>query len=222
MCGRYALGTSNLKKRFGILGESPSFEVSYNISPSTYNPVVVRNSPDKVVMMKWGLVPFWAKDPKIGFGLINARSEGIEDRPVFRKPVRSQRCLVPATGFFEWKKLKLEKKEEKIPFYIILKDQEIISFAGIYDIWRDTEGKEIYSYAIITTSANEIMRDIHDRMPVILDKDAEDRYLDKETGLSEVLNLLKPFDSKQMKSYPVSKSVNYPGNDSITLISPRR
>ena len=222
MCGRYALGTSSLKKRFGILGESPSFEVSYNISPSTYNPVVVRNSPNKIVMMKWGLVPFWTKDPKIGFRSINARSEGIEEKPVFKRPIRSQRCLVPATGFFEWKKLDLEKKEEKIPFYITLKDQNTFSFAGIYDIWRDAEGKEIYTYAIITTSANEMMRDIHDRMPVILDKSSEDRYLNKETELPVILNLLKPFGSKRMTSYPVSKLVNDPGNDSISLLSPRR
>lgn len=172
--------------------------------------------------MKWGLVPFWAKDPKIGFRMINARCEDIENKPAFRKPIRMQRCLIPATGFYEWKKLNLEGKDEKIPFYITLKDQKVFTFAGIYDVWRDVEGKETYSYAIITVNANEMMKSIHDRMPVILDEKNEDTYLDKKTTLSDILNLLRSFGSDEVQSYPVSKLVNDPNNDSISLISPRR
>ncbi len=218
MCGRYSLGISNIKKRFGVLGKTPFYEAGYNISPSTINPVVVRNSPNRIVLMKWGLIPFWSKDPRIGFRMINARCEGIENKPAFRKPIRFQRCLVPTTGFYEWKRLDLEGAEEKIPFYIKLRNQEVFSFAGVYDVWRDAEGKEIFSYAIVTTGANEIMSDIHNRMPVILDEDSEQKYLDKASNLSDILLLLKPFDSGRMQAYPISKLVNDPRNDSIDII----
>jgi putative SOS response-associated peptidase YedK len=218
MCGRYSLSKTDLKKRFGVLDSNLSYDESYNISPSTVNPVIVRNSPNSIVLMKWGLIPFWAKDPKIGFRMINARAEDIENKPAFRKPIRSQRCLIPATGFYEWKRLNLEGIEEKVPYYIYLKKQEIFSFAGVYDIWTDAEDKRTYSYAIITTSANKMMRNIHDRMPVIMDMDNEDKYLDKNTKLSEILEILKTFDAEKMSSYPISKLVNDPGNDNPEII----
>ncbi|KKQ56470.1 MAG: hypothetical protein US95_C0040G0002 [Candidatus Woesebacteria bacterium GW2011_GWB1_38_5] len=219
MCGRYALtSTSDFKKRFGILGEISKFEKSYNISPATYNPVIIRNSPNDLVMMKWGLIPFWAKKYKLETGFINARSEGILDKASFKRPIKYQRCLVPATGFYEWKKVKLEIKDEKIPYYFGIKNREIFSFAGIYDVWNDSEGKEIFTYAIITTSANEIMRNVHDRMPVILKPDDEEKYLYKDTDISEILKILLPYNHREMFSYPVSKLVNNPKNDSGDLI----
>jgi putative SOS response-associated peptidase YedK len=218
MCGRYSLTKTDLKKRFGLLDGNCPYDESYNISPSTVNPVIIRNSPNSLVLMKWGLIPFWARDPKIGFRMINARVEDIENKPAFRKPIRSQRCLIPATGFYEWKRLNLEGIEEKVPFYIYLKKQEIFSFAGVYDVWTDAEARRIYSYAIITTSANEMMRSIHDRMPVILDMENEDRYLDKNTKLSEILEILKTSDTKKMSSYPISKLVNDPRNDTPEII----
>ncbi|OGM08174.1 hypothetical protein A2159_01690, partial [Candidatus Woesebacteria bacterium RBG_13_34_9] len=193
MCGRYTLAnTANFKKRFGIIDKIPKFNESYNISPSTINPVIVRNSPNRVVLMKWGLVPFWAKDPKIGFRMINARAEDISIKPSFRKPIRVQRCLVPSAGFYEWKKLTLEDRSERVPFYIKMKQNDIFSFAGIYDIWKDVSGHEMKTYAIITTSANSQMSEIHDRMPVILRKEDEDTYLTKEVFLEDILKLLKP------------------------------
>ena len=218
MCGRYSLAKTNFKKRFGVLESTTPYDISYNISPSTINPVIVRNSLNSVVLMKWGLIPFWAKDPKIGYRMINARAEDIQNKPAFRTPIKSQRCLIPATGFYEWKRLNLEGIEEKIPFYIHLQKQEIFSFAGVYDVWTDAEDKKLYSYAIITTSANEIMRNIHDRMPVILDVNNEDKYLNKNTKLSEILNMLGPFSSGEMDSYPVSKSVNDSRNDVPEII----
>ena len=143
MCGRYTLGTiDGIQERYDAYNNpSPLIDISYNIPPGTINPVVAKRSPKGIYMMKWGLVPFWAKEPNIGYKMINARSEGIALKPAFRKPIRTQRCLVPATGFYEWKKLNLEGKEEKIPWYIGVKDQEIFSFAGIYDIWLDAEKK---------------------------------------------------------------------------------
>lgn len=219
MCGRYTLArTGNLKKRFGLLDKIPKFNESCNISPSTINPVVVRNSPNRIVLMKWGLVPFWTKDPKIGYRMINARAEDISIKPAFRKPIRIQRCLVPCTGFYEWKDLKLEDKPEKIPFYIKLKKEDVFSFAGIYDVWKDISGHEIETYAIITTHANSHMSKIHERMPVILKREDEDKYLNKETLIEEILKLLKPIDSDLLESWPVSKRVNNPQNDDLGLM----
>ncbi len=210
--------TDNLKKRFNLLNEIPEIGANYNILPGTENPVIVKNSPNRLVFMKWGLIPFWAKDYRVEAGFINARAEGIISKASFRKPISKQRCLVPAAGFFEWKKLKLEKKEEKIPFYIGLKEDRIFSFAGIYDVWRDSQNKDIYTYAIITVQANDAVKDIHHRMPVILNTDDENRYLDGSADVNEILQLLKPFDSKRMFSYPVSKMVNNPKNNGEQLI----
>ena len=219
MCGRYTLTTTaNFKKRFGIFGEIPKISPSWNISPGTYNPVVVRNSPNEVVLMKWGLIPYWANGYKIETGFINARSEGILDRASFKKPIRQQRCLIPATGFYEWKRLKLEAKEVKVPFYIEFKEHDLFSFAGIYDVWRDSKNHEIFSYAILTCLPNEMMQSIHNRMPVILKTEDEDRYLDKSTDINSVLSLLAPFDSNNMFSYPVSKLVNNAENNVKELV----
>jgi len=200
------------------MDKAPEIDVSYNITPGLINPVITRNSPNRLEFMKWGLVPFWVKDPKIGYKMINARAEDIEKKPSFRKPIRSQRCLVLTTGFYEWKKMILENKEEKIPFYITLKGQEIFSFAGIYDEWKDAEGYPIKSYAIITTAANKMMGEIHDRMPVILSESDEDIFLDQKTPLEVILKLLKPCSSDTMQAYPVSKDVNSPKNDSKDLL----
>jgi len=218
MCGRIAFyQIEDLKKRFKTVN-SLSFNPSYNVSPGVLFPVITKNSPNKGELMKWGLVPSWSKDPKTGYKIINAREEDIENKPAFRKPIQSQRCIVPANGFFEWKRLKLENKEEKIPFYIKLKNEPIVGLAGIYDIWKDAEGKEIKSFAIITTKANEMMQEIHERMPVILKVDDEEKWLDKETDFSEILKLLTPYESEEMESYPVSLLVNNPQNNNKEII----
>lgn len=222
MCGRYTLThPKNLSERFET-SNSVSFEKSYNISPGTINPVVTRNSPNKLELMKWGLVPFWAKDGKIGYKMINARSEDIEKKPSFRKPIRSSRCLVPSDGFYEWKKVNLEGKEEKIPWFIGLKNQKLFAFAGIYDIWKDAEGKEIKTYSIITTSPNKTLKNIHNRMPVVLKEKDGDSWLNSKAPLEKILPLLKPFPDKEMVSYPVSRLVNNPQNDNPNLIKPTK
>lgn len=181
-------------------------------------PVITRNSPKRAILMKWGLIPFWAKDPKIGYKMINARSEGIETKPTFRKPIRTMRCLIPADGFYEWKSLNLEGKYEKFPWYIGLRNRKLFAFAGIYDSWKDAEGKEILSYSIITTNPNKLIASVHNRMPVILKKEDENTWLDKESNLQTVLSLLKPYPDNDMVSYPVSKKVNNPENDDYSLI----
>ncbi len=220
MCGRYTFEkTKELGERYNPYNPLPTIDASFNIAPGTINPVVAKRSPVGIYLMKWGLVPFWAKDPRIGYKMINARAEDIEKKPSFRKPIRTQRCLIPATGFYEWKKLNLENKEEKFPWFIRVKDQNIFSFAGIYDVWKDAEGHEILTYAIITTTPNKTMGKIHNRMPVILETSEETKYLDEKTELNYILNLLKPFPDAKMECWPVSLKVNNPQNDSPQLIA---
>ena len=222
MCGRYSLGkTGEISKRYNVSNYKTLFKPSYNISPGIKAPVIIRQSPNRVVLMRWGLIPFWAKDISIGYKMINARAEGIENKPAFRRPLRISRCLVPSDGFYEWKRLNLEGKEEKYPWYIGLKDQEIFSFAGLFDKWSDAEGKEIYSYTIITCEPNDLLEEIHNRMPVILKKEDEDKWLDKFTALNDILKLLKTYPAEDLQSYPVSRRVNNPENDDKDLIKPQ-
>lgn len=215
MCGRYTLGNANLKKRFGILSEVPEFEKSYNISPSTYNPVIIKKSPKKVLMMKWGFVPEWSKNLK--FSLINIRKETIKENKYFNNKLMSSRCLIPADGFYEWKKIKLEKTEEKIPYYFHLDGRKTFSFAGIYTKREDAEGKSVYTYAIITCPPNNVMENIHNRMPVILKEEDENAWLDLEGKAKDPECLLVPFTG-QLKTYPVGRGVNNPANDDENLI----
>jgi putative SOS response-associated peptidase YedK len=221
MCGRYTLERINeLEGRYDAYSAvNQPFSASYNIAPGTMNPVIARKSPNSIRLMKWGLVPFWAKDPKIGYRMINARSEGIENKPAFRKPIRERRCLIPTTGFYEWKKLNLEGKEEKHPYFFKVKGDEVFSFAGLYDVWHDAEGKEFLSYSIITTKANSGVAEVHDRMPVILNKIDENTFLDPKTNLDTVLHLLKPYPAGNMDFWPVSNKVNNPANDNSKLTS---
>src|SRR3989344_1685469 len=167
MCGRYSLYVDDYEKfynDFEITNRLDKLTSHYNITPGMHVPVITKQGPKTITLMKWGLIPFWSKDPKIGYKMINARSEGIEAKPAFRKPLRSQRCLIPTSGFYEWKHI----EKDKIPFYIKLKGQNIFTFAGIFDIWKDAEGRPLKSFTIITASPNKFMESIHDRMPVIL------------------------------------------------------
>jgi putative SOS response-associated peptidase YedK len=219
MCGRYVVGqTDKLKQEYDAYNNPLNLQPSFNIAPGSVNPVIAIKSPKSIYLMKWGLIPFWAKDSKIGYSMINARCEGIEAKPSYRKPIRSQRCLIPATGFYEWKKLKLEKKEEKIPWFIKVKSRDFFALAGIYDVWHDAEGKEVLSYSIITTTPNKFMSNIHDRMPVILNKKDEDKYLDNKTPLEDILKMLKPYPDSMIEGWPVSKEVNSPRNNYPSLI----
>ena len=191
-----------------------NLEPNYNVSPSFVMPVITKNSPKKIQFMKWGLIPSWAKDPSIGNKLINARAESILEKPSFKNSFKNKRCLVPATGFYEWKK----DENTKIPYYFKPKDDSIFSFAGLYDVWVDAEGKEILSYTIITTEPNELMRPIHNRMPVILRIEDEDKWLYLNSKYSELIDLLKPSESETLEKYQVSSEVNNPRNNSEILI----
>lgn len=175
----------NFYDRFEIENRNLKIEENNNISPGMMSPVITANSPKKVEMMRWGLVPHWAKDPKIGYKTFNARCEEIENKPAFRKPFRSQRCLVPANGFYEWK--------DKKPFQFGMKNGDYFSMAGIYDIWLDAEERPLKSFSIITTKANRIVSPIHGRMPVILQKEQEEVWLDnKNYDLNILKEIMRP------------------------------
>lgn len=218
MCGRFALAfVKGFFTRFEIIEQQARIEPRFNIAPTQTVPIVTRDSQNHVAMMRWGLVPFWAKDPKIGNKLINARAEGITKRPAFRASVKRRRCLVPATGFYEWKKA----NGGKIPHYVGMKDGSFFGFAGLYDRWHDPAGSELLSFTIITTTPNAMMKNIHNRMPVILRQEDEEVWLGKEPLSEETLTrILQPFPSKPMVAYPVSRAVNNPSNESEDLIVP--
>jgi putative SOS response-associated peptidase YedK len=220
MCGRYSLfDPDEMYDRFSIVNNRliRGIEPHYNIAPGNMLPVVVKHSPNQVELMKWGLVPHWSKEPRVKYSTINARAETVASSSVYRDPFKTKRCLVPANGFFEWK----QTATGKIPYFIHLKHEKMFAFAGVYDIWKDAEGKEFKSFAIITTTPNSLMQPIHNRMPVILTKEHEEVWLaPEETNTAKLLKLLKPYSSEVMEAYPVSTAVNRPAKDDPEVIKP--
>lgn len=218
MCGRFVFTPGNKKKfqeRFEF-DNDVKIENRYNFAPGQILPVIIRQSPNQAVPMKWGLVPFWAKDPGIGYKMINARAESIAEKPSFKKAFRSQRCLVPTNGFYEWK-----RSDGKTPYYIHRQDKEMLAFAGLYDTWKDAEGKEFQTFTIITTTPNKLMAPIHNRMPVILNRENENTWLKTDEASSQkLLNLLKPAPTEEFEAYPISTRVNKATNDDPSLLTP--
>ena len=174
-------------------------------------PVIVKNGKNHVESMRWGLIPFWAKEMSIGFRMINARAEGIEKKPAYRRPYKGQRCLIPASFFFEWTTI----GAKKIPYLIKVKNQNIFSMAGLWDIWQDSNGNEIHNYTIITTKPNKLISKIHDRMPVILSTENEKRWLSQK--LVKPDNILGSYSAQKMIMYQVSTLVNKPIIDSVEV-----
>jgi putative SOS response-associated peptidase YedK len=161
--------------------------------------------------MKWGLIPHWAKDAKIGFKTINARSEEVINKPSFRGAYKNKRCLIPATGFYEWH----GTGKTKVPYLFLLRDRKMFSFAGLYDIWINEGGRQIYTYTILTTKANGVVEKVHDRMPVILAKRDEEIWADNSTfDPATLATLFKPFPEDYMDIYRVGIEVNNPKNKS--------
>lgn len=222
MCGRFALTAdpSDLQEAFywvdfGNADISPRF----NIAPTQPVPVVANDGTKKLDYFSWGLVPFWAKDPSIGARMINARAETLPEKPSFRNAFKRRRCLILADGFFEWKKE--PNISGKTPFFIQKKDGKPFAFAGIWENWNSPDGSQILSTAIITTEPNELVRPIHNRMPVILPDEAYATWLQTgEVDTERLSSLLKPYPSNDMKAYAVSRYVNSPKNDSKDCILP--
>ena len=214
MCGRFTQRKSprTIAKAFK-LDDLPLFAPRYNIAPTQPIATVIRTSHDNnrhFRLFKWGLIPSWAKDPSIGNGMINARSETAATKPSFRSAFKRRRCLVIADGFYEWQ----QQEKGKQPYFIHMKDDRPFTFAGLWEHWQDPNGNEVDSCTILTTQANSLMEPIHDRMPVILPPNRYDLWLDPDVQRPvEVSPLLRPYDQDDMMAYPVSKLVNKPAND---------
>lgn len=209
MCGRFSIisNSKDLEEHYNLVN-SGEFINSYNVTPSSIIPVIRLNDKEReLANCQWGFIPSWSKDPKIK--PINAKAETITEKPYFRAAFNNKRCLIPANGYYEWKGTRGNKQ----PYYFKLEDDRLFSFAGLWDHWQD-ETNSINSCAIITTNANDLVKQIHHRMPVIINPDDYDEWL-----LEGKKSLLKPFSGK-MKCYPVSKAVNNPGHNGEKLIQP--
>ena len=220
MCGRFTLQISPelLAEIFG-LSEMPVFPARYNIAP-TQQVAVIRSTADgrnRLDFLRWGLIPSWAKDPSIGSRMINARCETVHEKPAFRHAIKFRRCIVVASGFFEW----LQEESRKVPLYVHLKDSSPMCFAGLWDHWKSSEGETIESCTILTTSSNKLIAPLHDRMPVILHREEHRLWLNREvTDPEKLKQLYQAYPADLMEIYPVSPLVNSPRNDLPELIKP--
>lgn len=217
MCGRYAQRTDpkRLAKEFKV-AEVINASPRYNIAP-TQEVLAVRESPDgrEMTLYKWGLVPSWAKDASVGAKLINARSETVTEKPSFREAFKRRRCVIPADGFYEWQRTEGRKQ----PFFFRMRDERPFGFAGLWERWEGEGGRVIHSCAILTTEANEVLRPVHDRMPVILHPEDYELWLDSDTRkIDLVKETLRPYPAGEMLGYPVGASVNNPRSQGEGLI----
>ncbi len=223
MCGRYTLHqkADKLAKRFNLATLPAHIAESYNVAPGQIMPVITEDEDGrKLELMKWGLIPSWSKDPKIGYKLINARGDGIFDKPMWRNVILRKRALIPADGFYEWKR-SADPKGHKQPFYIHPKQDELFAFAGVWETWKDIEGKEWKTYSIITTEPNREMSSIHNRMPVILHPEDEASWLEpSRVSRSDIEPYLRPYEDNGLELFEVSSDVNAVRNNDEKLIYP--
>src|SRR2546426_3402586 len=213
MCGRYAIRLLQpVVDLFGVALPA-DFTPRYNVAPTQDVPVVRAaggSDARRLDLLRWGLVPSWAPDPSVGNRMINARAETAATRPAFCDAVRRRRCLVPADGFYEWKKL--EGAKHKRPYLFRMKGDKPFAFAGLWDTWG-RGGEKLESFTILTTSPNELVAPVHDRMPVIVAAADFDRWLDPKFNASDVQDVLKPYPAAEMEAVPVSQRVNSAAND---------
>ncbi len=219
MCGRFVLTADGeaIQTAFNLDEVPDSLPPRFNIAPSQPIAVITNENPKVLTFHKWGLVPSWAKDVAMGNKMINARSESVEEKPAFRAAFRRRRCLIPATGFFEWQ----QRDGKKVPMFAHMKDNSVFAFAGLWEVWHSPEGDELRTVTILTTEPNALMADIHNRMPVILPTTAYETWLAAgEQSPADLKPLLKPFDAGRMTAYEVSTFVNRPANDTPEAIEP--
>lgn len=221
MCGRYTLFTDfeSLIDRFDIeySMEEDLFMPSYNIAPSHQVVSIINDgNKNRLGKLRWGLIPGWAKDEKVSYKMINARSETVDQKPSYRNAFIKRRCLIPMDSFYEWKK----HDSGKIPMRIKMKSDEVFAVAGLWESWNAPDGRTIHSCTILTTEANSLVSDIHDRMPVILRPEDEKVWLNTKIQEKETLKrLLVPYDASFMEAYAVSSDVNSPKNNHIGLLN---
>lgn len=219
MCGRYTQTTTDeeLRQRFQPDDLFGPILPSYNIAPTQMAPVVLMREGRRVLLpCRWGLVPSWAKDVSIGNRLINARAETVGEKPAFRAAYHRRRCLVPADGFYEWRK----DGRVKTPFYAGLKGHNLFAFAGLWEAHKSPDGSMLTTFTILTTDANAVMAPIHDRMPVILPPDREAAWLDERTPADVLAAMVGPYPDDAMTAYPVSTRVNKPAYNRPDCIEP--
>ena len=222
MCGRAGLSSdvSEIKLVFSILPErpAPNFAASWNVAPTDSLPVVrydARAGERTLDVMRWGLVPFWAKDIKVGFSNTNAKAEGIDQRPAFREAFQRRRCLVPLDNFYEWKKLGKERQ----PYAVALADRRLMAMAGLWESWRSPAGERLRSFAIVTTATNTLLAPVHDRMPVILGPENWPLWLGEAPADPDRLKaLLIPYPADDMVIWPVDRRVGNVKNNDPSLI----
>jgi putative SOS response-associated peptidase YedK len=219
MCGRFTLTVdpSVVQQTFNLTTMPGMMAARYNIAPSQPVAIITNDAPQTLTFFRWGLIPSWSKDIKIGNNLINARSEGVEDKPAFRAAFKRRRCLIPADGFYEWQ----AHGKEKTPMYVHLKNHELFAMAGLWEVWHSPEGDEIRTCTILTAEPNDLIRQLHNRMAVILHKEDYDTWLSPDELPPAVLKpLLRSYEADAMDVYEVSKAVNRPNYDAPDCIAP--
>ena len=219
MCGRYTITVTIEELMARFMAEDatvPFHRPRYNVAPTQLVPVVIHDGTrNRLGMLKWGLVPPWAEDERIGARMINARAETLEERPAFRRAFRFKRCILPADGFYEWKR----DGKRKRPLRIVLRDGGVFGMAGLYETWTGPDGRKVHTCAVVTTAPNRLMADIHDRMPVILRREDEALWLDRNVQDPERLRpLLQPYPAEEMEAYEVDPRVGNVAFDDPGLI----
>lgn len=218
MCGRFSIfaDPERLAERFDASLPEEGLRPRYNAAPTQNLPVILNenNGARQIQLLRWGLVPSWAEDPVIGSRMINARSETLAEKPSFRTALKKRRCLVLADGFYEWQ----QTPTGKVPTRITLQSGEPFALAGLWETWKEPTGDLLRTFTIITTSPNELLAPIHNRMPVILPREHESIWLDNGADQGIWLDMLRPYPADQMTAYPVSKRVNYVGNDDPEIV----
>lgn len=217
MCGRFALNADPqaIQQAFNLDSVPANMQPRYNIAPSQPVAVIPNNNPHQLEFFRWGLVPSWSKDVSIGNKMINARLETAHEKPSFRDAFKKRRCIIPATGFYEW------AQSDKKPMYIHMKNDEVFGFAGLWEAWNSPEGDKLLTCTILTAEPNELISNYHHRMAVILRKEDYEAWLTPDpVSPADLMPLLQPYPADQMEAYEVTKLVNSPANDVPDCIVP--
>ncbi|MEK4056304.1 SOS response-associated peptidase [Paenibacillus sp. FSL F4-0087] len=219
MCGRFTITDpidAIMDRYYTSIAEGFQYKPNYNAAPMQYIPTIIGSKDgNRLGSLRWGLVPVWAKDDKIGNKMINARAETLSEKPAFKRLISSKRCIIPTNGFYEWRK----EGSAKQPMRILMKDDSIFSLAGLYDTWTDQDGNKLSTCTIITTEPNSLMEDIHNRMPVILRPENEAEWLGRDNqDLQSLLSLLKPYQASEMRAYDVPKEIGNVRNNNEELL----
>lgn len=216
MCGRFTIfaDPGRLAERFQASLPADGLQPRYNAAPTQRLPVILNQQPAAIQLLQWGLIPFWAKDPAIGSRLINARGETVAEKPAFRSALRKRRCLVLADGFYEWQKTPGGKQ----PMRITLADGAPFAMAGLWESWDAPDGSLLRTFTVVTGQPNALVAPIHDRMPAILLPEHEAIWLDDAAEPAIWLDILRPYPAERMAAYPVTRHVNFVGNDDAELV----